>query len=173
MRSRVICLLLAVAITLSLVITGCGKLAEKASEKAAEKAIEDASGGKADVELSKDKLEVKTDGGSVKVGDSNEWPKQMPADVPKFTYGKITSVAESTTAQGNNIIVGIENAGAESFDEYKSDLESAGWKIDMTSRTEDGFTINASKEKRQVVAVFNSSGGEGLSGGVTYVELKQ
>ncbi|MFZ5643048.1 MAG: hypothetical protein ACOY46_05615 [Bacillota bacterium] len=36
MPSRVIYLLLAVAVTLSLIITGCGKVAEKASEKARE-----------------------------------------------------------------------------------------------------------------------------------------
>lgn len=67
MRFRGICFLLVVVMALFLLITGCGKVAEKASEKAAEKAIEDASGGKADVDLSDNKMEVKTDEGSVKV----------------------------------------------------------------------------------------------------------
>ena len=46
MRSKYIYLLVAVMVCLTLVVSGCGMIAEKATEKATEKAIENASGGR-------------------------------------------------------------------------------------------------------------------------------
>lgn len=173
MLSRVIYLLLTVVITLSLATTGCGKAAEKASEKAAEKAIEDASGGKAKVDLSKGSVEVKTDEGTFKAGGANEWPKQLPADVPRFTGGRIFSVAENTGAQGKGIFIGIDSVAADYFDKYKSELEKSGWTIAQTVKQSSGFLITAKKETRIVSISFSSTGDKGFSGGVTYSEGKQ
>lgn len=173
MRARRGYLCLVLVIALSLVITGCGKVAEKAAEKATEKAIEDSSGGKAKVDLSGDKLEIKTDEGSFKVGGTYEWPSQIPADVPKFTEGNIVSVMENTTPDGKSVFVGIENVKIDVFDKYKSELEGSGWSISMTSKSETGFLISAQKEKKNVSISFSGSSDGGYSGGVTYVEEKE
>lgn len=168
MPSRLICLLVTMAMALSLVMTGCGKASEKVAEKASEKAIEDATGGKAKVDLNKDKIEVKTDEGTYKAGSTYEWPSQIPADVPKFSYGKIITVTESSTVQGNSVFVGINEVKDDAYDKYKSALESAGWKINLTNRSNDGFLITATKDKQNVIASFSNKSEKGVSGGVTY-----
>jgi len=168
-----ISLLLITLLTMSLLISGCGKVAEKASEKAAEKAIEQASGGNAKVDLDKEgNVEIKTSDGTIKAG-SNEWPGQIPTDVPRFTEGKITSVVESTEEdQGKGVFIGIENADIDSADKYKSELEKAGWNIGMSSKTPEMVMFSAQKDKRVVTVNFAIDEGKLASGGITYAEEK-
>lgn len=162
-------LLLITFLTMSMLVSGCGKVAEKASEKAAEKAIEQASGGNAKVDLDNEgNVEIKTSEGTLKTG-SNEWPKQIPSDVPRFTDGKIISVVESTeNDQGKGIFVGIENAGIDAADTYKSELEKAGWSMVLSSKTPEAVMYSAQKDKRLVTVSFTISEGKLASGGVTY-----
>ncbi len=161
-------LLLITFLTMSLFISGCGKVAEKASEEA----IEQAAGGNAKVDLDKGNIEVTTDEGTFKTG-SNEWPKQIPSDVPRFTEGEIISVVESTTEdQGQGVFVGIENAGLDAADKYKSELEKAGWTISISSKTPESVMYGAQKDKRMVTVSFAINEGKLASGGVTYSEEK-
>ena len=101
----------------------------------------------------------------MKVGGTYEWPKTIPSDVPKFTYGKITSVMETNADKGKSFFIGYENIDVASYDKYKGELESAGWKITMTSKSEDGYLIMGTKEKRSVMASFSNK-----DGAVTYTE---
>lgn len=166
-------LLLVTFLTMSLFISGCGKVAEKASEEAAEKAIEQATGGEAKVDLDNNgSVEVTTSEGTLKTG-SNEWPKQIPSDVPRFTDGEIISVVQSTDEdQGKGIFVGIENASIDAADKYKSELEKAGWTIGMSSKTPEAVMFSAQKNNRVVTVSFAIGEGKLASGGVTYSEEK-
>jgi len=159
---------------LSLVVSGCGQAAEKASEKATEKAIEDATGGQAQVDLGKNEVTVKTDEGTTKVGGTNEWPAKIPADVPKFATGKITSIVESTPTEGGyQVMVGIEGASMADIESYKGQLESAGWKITNTTKIEDGYMVSAEKENRTVLESFSGKTESGYTGGIYYTEEKE
>jgi uncharacterized protein YceK len=173
MKTSWISLLFITLLTMSLLVSGCGKVAEQASEKAAEKAIEKASGGKAKVDLDKDgNVEIKTSDGTIKTG-SNEWPGQIPTDVPRFTEGEITTVVESTDKdQGKGVFVGIVNAGIDSADKYKNELEKAGWNIAMSSQTPETVMLVAQKDNRVVTVNFAISEGKLASGGITYAEEK-
>jgi len=147
-------------------------VAEKASEKATEKAIESASGGTAKVDLDKDKVSVTTQDGTMQMGGTNEWPSKIPADVPKFTYGKINSVIENTSPDGQSIIVGLEGVAMADIEKYKSALEGAGWKITMTSKSDDAYFMTAEKGKNSVSASFGTKTDGGYSGILGYVEGK-
>ena len=162
-------LLLITFLTMSLFISGCGKVAEKASEKAIEQAI----GGNAKVDLdNKGNIEVTTNEGTFKTG-SNEWPGQIPPDVPRFKEGKIISVVESTEGdQGKGIFVGIENVSIDAADKYKSELEKAEWTIIMTSNTAEAVMFSAQKNNSLVTVCFAINEGKLASGGVTYSEEK-
>ncbi|MGD0153745.1 MAG: hypothetical protein ABSC17_08310 [Thermacetogeniaceae bacterium] len=166
MRRRGIYGLVALVIALSLAMAGCSMLAKKASENA----IESATGGQVKVNQNNGGVTVKTDQGTYQAGSTYEWPSTMPSDVPKFSYGKITSVIQSNTATGKGISVGIENAAPDAFDKYKNDLQNAGWTIETTSQSTSGLLISASKDKRTVMASFSSSSDKGLSGAVIYSE---
>ncbi|NPV89162.1 MAG: hypothetical protein HPY50_00105 [Firmicutes bacterium] len=169
MRSKYLYLLVAMVVCLALVVSGCGMIAEKATEKATEKAIENATGGQAKVDLSnKDgSVEIKgNDGSSMKMGGTNEWPKTVPSDVPKFDGGKISSVIESNNEKSKGVMVGFDEVSVASFDKIKSSLEGSGWKISMTSKSDDGYMIIASKEKRQ----YTVNVSEKTKGLITYSE---
>lgn len=158
---------------LALVVSGCGKAAEKATEKAAEKAIETSTGEKAQVDLGKNEITVKTDEGTTKVGGTQEWPAKIPADVPRFTSGKITSVVESTPADGGyQVMVGYEGATMADIEKYKGQLEAAGWKVTSTTKIEDGYMVAAEKDKRNIVESFNGKTETGYTGGIYYTEEK-
>lgn len=165
MRRRVINILVLLVMALSMVAVGYSL-----TRKAPEKAIESASGGQVKVEQNNGGVTVKTDQGTFQAGSIYEWPAQIPSDVPKFSYGKIISVVQNNTADSKGISVGIENATGDAFDNYKGDLQNAGWSIETTSQSKDVFVISATKEKRSVVATFNNSGDKGLMGAVIYSE---
>ena len=59
------------------------------------------------------------------------WPSEIPPDVPKFTYGRITSFA------GNRCYmqVRIADPTADCFDNYQRDLKKAGWEIVAASHS--------------------------------------
>lgn len=172
-KSSWIIMLLITLLTMSMLISGCDKIAEKATEEATEKIIEQASDGKADVELDKDgNFEVKTEDGSIKAG-STEWPDKLPSDVPRFEDGKIISVMESKNGDsGVGYVIGIENTSLEAVDKYKAALESNGWTISFTSNTTESATFSAEKEKRAVTASFGIDDNKTAAGGVTYTEEK-
>ncbi len=175
MSKNLVYLVLAVLsiFVLSIFISGCGKAAEKASEKATEQAIENATGGKAQVDLSKNEVTVKTDEGTTKIGGSNEWPSRIPSDVPKFMAGKITAISESTPAGGGyQVMVGIEAASIADIEKYKSQLESSGWKITATTKTDDGYMVASEKDKRTVIESFTGKTDSDFSGGIYYTEEK-
>jgi hypothetical protein len=147
---------------LSVLVVGC--------QKAGEKMVETASGGKAKVEG--DKVTIKTGQGTMEVGGKQVWPSRIPADVPKFTYGKIVSVMENNNPKGTNVFVGIEEITRADFDKYASALADAGWKAVTESKSEDGFFVTAKKGNNMLVVSFSGKGDKGFSGGVSYTEAK-
>jgi hypothetical protein len=149
-----------------ILLTGC----KKPGEKMGEKMLEVATGGKAKVDGNK--VTVKTEQGTMEVGGTQEWPAKIPADVPKFTYGKIVSVMENTTPKGLNIFVGIEGVSKADFDKYASSLAGAGWKVATESKGEDGFFVMTKKGNNMLMASFSNKSDKGFSGGVSYTEAK-
>ena len=146
----------------SVLLPGC--------QKASEKMVETATGGKAKIDG--EKVTVKTDQGTMEVGGKQEWPSRIPGDVPKFTYGKITSVMENNTPKGTNVFVGIEGISRTDFDNYVSTLAGAGWKTVTESKGEDGFFVTTKKGNNMLLVSFSGKSDKGFSGGVSYTEEK-
>lgn len=170
--SKLVLVILAIFV-LSVAASGCGKAAEKASEKAVEKAIESSTGGQAKVDVSQDQVIVKTDEGTTKVGGTNEWPAKIPADVPKFAAGKITSLVESTpTGGGYQVMVGIEGATIADMEKYKGQLESSGWKAISTTKAEDSYLVMFEKDERTVMESFSGKTETGYNGAIYYTSEK-
>ena len=158
----VLFVVLAVVLVSLVLVAGC--------KKPSEKMIETATGGKAKVEG--DKVTVKTEQGTMEVGGKQEWPTRIPADVPKFAYGKIVSVMENNTPKGTNVFVGIEGVSKSDFDSYVGTLNGAGWKTVTESKGEDGFFVTTKKGNNMLVASFSNKSEKGFSGGISYTETK-
>ena len=157
--------LLMMLLTFSVLVVGCSQIGEKASEKITEKAIESASGGEVKVDLNDNQVKVESADGSssFKTGGDLTWPKSMPADVPQLSGAKISNVSETSTAEGQTIMVWVEDIGnAEQITKYKSDLESQGWAITTTTNTPEGTYIMAEKAGWSLTATFNTENGNGV-----------
>jgi len=98
----------------------------KAGEGLVEKVIESGTGGKVDIDTNNKDITVKTDEGTFNAGESVSWPSDMPSDVPKFSYGKITMATKiSTDPKGWSII--ISDVQPSNFTDYQNKLKAAGW----------------------------------------------
>jgi hypothetical protein len=147
---------------------GCGKVAEKATEKA----IEQSSGGQAKVDIKDDQVTVKTNEGTTTVGGTTQWPSKMPADVPKFTYGKIVGVSETTTTdKGLTEYIVVEGVALGDGAKYASQLESAGWKIESTTTATDAYMVSAVKGEQSLLLSLGKDD-SGFGGAIFYSQKK-
>ncbi len=152
--NKKVSIVLVFLLALSLIISGCGKVAEKASEQAVEKVIESETGEKVDLDMDNESVEITTDQGTIKAGATYDWPSGMPSDVPEFKYGSISSVIESTTEAGTSYTVTFEEVAADSFAKYRDDLEDKGWTMQLTQQMGSGWTLSAVKDNNNVTAVM-------------------
>lgn len=108
----------------------------KASEKLTETLVGGVTGGKVDVSSNGEGFKYSGDQGSLEVGPSAKWPTDMPANVPKFTYGTVT--ASSKTPEGWSVI--FEKVTTDAQTKYLADLTGKGW-------TQDGEAIDMGATK--------------------------
>jgi len=141
-------------------------VARKAGEKLAEGILKAGTGGNVDVNSSGDGAKVETGDGSLSVGSSASWPKDMPNSVPEFKYGKIT-MAVSTDTNGKGWSVTYEAVESGAMEKYASDLSSAGWTKEDTADMGAGLSIlSYSKDSYQIQAIYDASS-KGVSLAVT------
>ena len=170
MRKKLVSLSLVIisVLCMSLFMAGC----QSAAEKATEKAIEKSTGGQAKVDVNKDQVTVKTDEGTFTTGSTTQWPDKMPADVPKFTSGKIAAATVSNTADnGLGVWISIQGTSMADLTKYASQLESAGWKIESTTTMTDGYMVSASKGEQGLLLSF-SKNNDSLDGALMYNQKK-
>jgi hypothetical protein len=105
---------------------GCG---EKAQEKAVEKQIEEATGGDADVDLSKKGMRItgETEGGeySITTGEETEIPKDFPTDV--FIYRPSKTVMAMKIPEGYSIALTTGDDRSKVVSSYSREMKAEGW----------------------------------------------
>jgi hypothetical protein len=139
-------------------VTSCQKANEKAAEKMAEKAIEKASGGKADVDLSKGRVKFSTEEGKGEVEyGASSWPEDLPADVPFFEDGKVGAVMRSDTEQGRSWTVHLKDVEKSSIKGYIDALKKAGWEIKLNMEMGEGATFQTAKDKVFVMGTYSGT----------------
>jgi hypothetical protein len=140
-------------------------------------AIEKATGGK--VGVNQEGLSIKSGVGGLQMGSTDQWPSQIPPDVPRFTYGKIffagskTVVAtEQATGErpGQGIIMMFNSVPLDAFEKYQNDLKNAGWTIGMATQNAGAFMFAASKGKQAIMATFEPAGKKEFSGEIAYIQ---
>ena len=139
-------------LAVSATITSCQK---KIEDVLVEKAIEQSTGNKVAVNSGGNNITIQSEGQKIEIqGNSGVWPADMPADVPKFSWGKITAVTRAETPEGKNWSVVYENVSGNMAKEFESQLKSNGFKnvtTIVTSGDGAGGVVSAEKEKLKVV----------------------
>jgi len=123
-------------------------------ERMAEKALEKATGGKAEVNVEKGGVSIKTKEGEVQLGALSSWPADMPGDVPQFEGAKVFNAAKSESATETSWIVNFRDAEAAAVDSYIEGLKSAGFTSGMSSNTEDTVLFGGKKGDIDVSVVY-------------------
>ena len=107
-------------------VTGCG---ERAEEKAMEKKIEEATGAKADVDLSKKGMKItgETEGGkyTVTTGEETEIPKDFPDDV--FIYRPSKAIMAMKIPEGYSIALTTHDNRSKVLSAYRQEMKARGW----------------------------------------------
>jgi hypothetical protein len=140
-------------------------------------AIEKATGGQ--VSVNQDGLTIKSGVGGLQMGNTDQWPSQIPPDVPRFTSGKIffdgtkTVVATGQATgerPGQGIMMMFNSVPSDSFEKYQNDLKNAGWTIGIATQNAGGFMFAASRGRQAIMATFEPTGKKEFSGEITYIQ---
>jgi len=136
----------------SLPLTSCQK---KIEDVLVEKAIEQSTGTKVDINSSGSSITIQSEGQKIAFqGNSGVWPADMPADVPRCSWGKIGAVTRSESAEGKNWNVVFESIPDSIVKEFENQLKGKGFQnisVIVTSGDGRGGVISAEKEKLKVV----------------------
>jgi hypothetical protein len=135
-------------------VPGCKKASESSAERAAERAIQQATGNKAEVNLSDAGVKISgkeggkefTFEGAAKGGIA--LPKSYPADVPSYPGASVLS----SMSQGNEMtLVTLQTADAADkvYQFYSAKLKAGGWKIVNEVAAGQARLINGTKGARK------------------------
>jgi hypothetical protein len=163
--------LIAIAATVALACTACGK---SAGERAAEAAIEAGTGQKADVDAKNGAVTIKTDKGEMKMtsGDS----AALPASFPKDVYLPEHYAVKSAMEMPNAMVLEIEAPGAVATlaADASKRMQAQGWKQQMAmAQTGQSQVLVYEKEKRSATLSFNDNAGKGVTLGVQVATNQQ
>jgi len=115
--------------------------------------------------------EVKMDNAAPKIEDKEskpvldgtaEWPADMFAGVPKFTFGKIERVSkgeEGGMMKFNIYYKDMEKGGIE---KYADLLKEAGWRADLNAAAGSGGLVGGEKDNLGLNFMFNGEDGTGM-----------
>ena len=144
--------LMFVFIVLVLLFIGCGGGSqERAAEKAAEKAIAKETGEKADVDISKDKVMIKSEGKEITI--AGEGTASLPEDFPKDIYVYPGAGIKMSGKQENSFMLTLESKDdlKKVVSEYKDKMKAQEWKEKTTLDMGEQTMIEFEKENRSTI----------------------
>lgn len=127
-------------------LSSCQK---KIEDEILEKAIEQSTGNDVELNTATGKMSIESDGKKIEVQSEHaSWPADMPAGIPKFSYGTVKAVTRTETSGARGWTVACENIPESSIREYDAELKQRGFETVLTLVTSDrgaGGSINATK----------------------------
>lgn len=154
-RPAALVLIVTSALLATVALTGCARVAQKATETAVEKAT----GVKVDAQnqtVTSTDAEGNTTEFSAK---EDEYPEGFPADFPQYAGATISSALKGTVndAESFTVILRTPDAPKQVYEWYLAEFETGGWKVEQKM---DGTTADTAFGS---IAVAKG----GLKGGVT------
>ncbi|NMW22325.1 MAG: hypothetical protein HKK67_11980 [Chlorobiaceae bacterium] len=138
-------------------LSSCQK---KIEDVLVDKVIEQSTGKKVDFKSGSESITIESEGKKIEIqGKGREWPNDMPADVPKFSYGQVKAVTRATMPEGKSWTVVCDNVPGNIIKDYEGKLKNKGFKTVATIVTSDngeGGSVSATKEKLNVTLITGS-----------------
>lgn len=153
--------LVSLTLLLSFWLVGCG---EDDQEKAMEKQIEHATGGEADVDMSKDSINItsKTDEGEVKmqVGGNVALPDAFPEDVFVYPGAKIESAIQMPEGFSVSMLSGDKKDRI--TESYQKQMSKNGWTMQTSMNMGPQFILIFEKNERAANIAIVDEDNEGV-----------
>ena len=133
-----------ILLSAAFVIESC--TCERTAEKTGEKIIEESMGENAKVDIDDEKVTIKTDEGTFTADATlDQWPDEIPADVPEFKDGKIISVSTQEIDDSKNWVIIFEEVAPNALKNYQEALKTEGFNISYTTIVASGGHLAAEK----------------------------
>lgn len=154
---RVLCLVMGGMMFACLLLGGCKKAGEKAAEKAIEAGMAK-EGVKADVDVSGDKITIKSEDGKTEFsgGKSAKVPEDFPKDV--YIYEGAAVKAALTVPGGCNLVMETGDGAEKVLAAIKGKMAANGWKEAMNMSQGDHVMLQYRKGQRSTMVNVDSSG---------------
>jgi hypothetical protein len=136
----------------------CQPIGKKGAEKAIEQALEQESGENADVDLNANEATI-TQGDVTSHIDpnANTWPRDIPSEIPEFTYGQIKGVTTTDQPQAYHWTIAFENVPGDGIKKYDAELKAKGFQTIFLDMGSQGGSISC----EQGDLVISVMGGDG------------
>jgi hypothetical protein len=146
--------IIVVVVGVLIVLGIVGRMASQyMARKAAGGFLSALTGGKANVDVTKNEVTVKDkDGNEITIGgEGTKLPNDFPKAFPTPKGGKvITSWTSNTdTSMGVSVVWEVGDSINDAYTSYKTAVESAGYKITATFSADETMTFSFEKEKEQ------------------------
>lgn len=135
---------------------------DQVAEKILEKTIKQGTGNEANVEIQGGKIRFQTKEGIGEINTTKVWSEDIPADVPKFSMGKINGISTSDMDGKKSWSVVIEGIQEGVFPKYVEELKAKNWKITSTLTMGTGGTVSASKNDLNLMGIFYKDQNTGI-----------
>lgn len=135
-------------------LSSCKKAGEKAGEDMMETAIEKSGGGPADVDIDRGKVTIRSDSFNAELKtEAREWPGDIPAGAPRFTYGVVAHTTYAETENTRTWGIFFDEVPLAAAEKYEQDLKKNGFKTFRFS-SDEGASVSGQKENLTVSVTF-------------------
>jgi hypothetical protein len=145
----------------ALLLGGCGKKSEeKMAEQMMEKTLKDTMGEEVDVNIQGKDITIEGKDTKARISETNVWPPDMFADVPRFTAGRIEHVTRSQAEGTRTFNIFFADMQGDALESYAAALKEKCWQAQLADLGKGGM-ISAQKDKMGLNLSFNAEDRKG------------
>jgi hypothetical protein len=124
-----------------------------------------------DIEAKIDNPALKADNAAPKIEEKEskpvldgtaEWPADMFAGVPKFTFGKIERVSKGKEGEMMKFNIYYKDMEKGGIEKYVDLLKEAGWQADLNAAAGSGGLVGGEKDDLGLNFMFSTEDGTGM-----------
>lgn len=103
-----------------------------------------------------------SEGSKPDLSEKAEWPADMFEGVPKFTFGKIERVSQSTEGGMKKFNISYHDIEKGGIERYVELLNEAGWKTSLNNAGGPGGIVGGEKDDLGLNFMFSNENGTGV-----------
>ncbi|MFZ7133822.1 MAG: hypothetical protein ACOWWR_15860 [Eubacteriales bacterium] len=135
--------------------SACSKIGDKIEEKVTEGVIEKATG--ADVDITEDGVNVKTEDGAIEVGNSMDWPSDVMGNLTE-----LNATIDSVIKANNSCSVTFSELSEEEAEVYYNDLVAKEYMDSYQMQDSDSYMYTGTDDEGAIIYfTYNISTQEG------------